>query len=194
MVSESFFRLWPPAENKKQRGTESAASKGGEPSGLDALANAAVLGESVADAGDNSAAATTKHPRHRPGCTCIVCIQPPSGKGKHEPSCKCNVCLTVRRRFKTLMMRKKKKQSDREEKEKEDSRAAKEDIAGMALLDMNNPGNETGGGGGNGDQPEESSRGGGLDLNCDPRREDEILAESSAAFTPVDVFAGQNGE
>ncbi|XP_041999193.1 B3 domain-containing transcription repressor VAL1-like isoform X1 [Salvia splendens] len=181
-------------ENKKQRCTESAASKGGEPSGLDALANAAVLGDSVADAGDNSAGATTKHPRHRPGCTCIVCIQPPSGKGKHEPSCKCNVCLTVRRRFKTLMMRKKKKQSDREEKEKEDSRAAKEDIAGMALLDMNNPGKETGGGGGNGDQTAETSRGGGLDLNCDPRREDEILAESSAAFSPVDVFAGQNGE
>lgn len=191
MVSESFYSF-PAAENKKQRGTESAASKGGEPSGLDALANAAVLGDAVADTADNSAGATTRHPRHRPGCTCIVCIQPPSGKGKHEPSCKCNVCLTVRRRFKTLMMRKKKKQSDREEKEKEDSRAAKEDIAGMALLDMNNKGNETGGS--NGDQPEETSRGGGLDLNCDPRREDEILAESSAAFSPVDVFAGQNGE
>ncbi|KAL1565761.1 B3 domain-containing transcription repressor VAL1-like isoform X2 [Salvia divinorum] len=177
-------------ENKKQRGTESAASKEGESSGLDALANAAVLGDNVADTGDTSAGATTKHPRHRPGCSCIVCIQPPSGKGKHEPTCKCNVCLTVRRRFKTLMMRKKKRQTDREEKEKEDSRSAKEDIAGLALLDMN-PGNETGCGGG-GDQPEETSRGGGLDLNCDPRREDEILAESSDAF-PLDVFAGQNG-
>jgi hypothetical protein len=60
------------------------------------------------------AAATTRHPRHRPGCSCIVCIQPPSGKGKHKPTCTCNVCMTVKRRFKTLMMRKKKRQSDRE--------------------------------------------------------------------------------
>ncbi|KAJ7564847.1 hypothetical protein O6H91_02G036300 [Diphasiastrum complanatum] len=71
--------------------------------------------------GENSAAsppppaATTKHPRHRPGCTCIVCIQPPSGKGpKHKPNCVCNVCMTVKRRFKTLMMRRKKRQSERE--------------------------------------------------------------------------------
>lgn len=58
--------------------------------------------------------ATTRHPRHRPGCSCIVCIQPPSGKGKHKPTCTCNVCMTVKRRFKTLMLRKKKRQSDLE--------------------------------------------------------------------------------
>ncbi|KAG9136598.1 hypothetical protein Leryth_024752 [Lithospermum erythrorhizon] len=29
--------------------------------------------------------ATTRHPRHKPGCSCIVCMQPPSGKGpKHR--------------------------------------------------------------------------------------------------------------
>ncbi|XP_042437534.1 B3 domain-containing protein Os07g0563300-like [Zingiber officinale] len=55
---------------------------------------------------------TTKHPRHKPGCSCIVCIQPPSGKGpKHKPECNCNVCLTVRRRFKTL---REKRQSEKE--------------------------------------------------------------------------------
>lgn len=59
-------------------------------------------------------ATTTRHPRHRPGCSCIVCIQPPSGKGKHKPTCTCNVCMTVKRRFKTLMLRKKKRQSDLE--------------------------------------------------------------------------------
>ncbi|VFQ69634.1 unnamed protein product [Cuscuta campestris] len=64
--------------------------------------------------GGSSIAKTTKHPRHHPGCSCIVCIQPPSGKGKHEPSCLCNVCMTVKRRFKTLMMRKKKRQLERE--------------------------------------------------------------------------------
>jgi hypothetical protein len=86
-------------------------------SNLDALAAAAVFGD-VGNQGTASVATTTKHPRHRPGCTCIVCIQPPSGKGpKHNPSCTCNVCMTVRRRFKTLMMRKKQRQSEREEAE-----------------------------------------------------------------------------
>ncbi|KAL6508096.1 hypothetical protein OROGR_024291 [Orobanche gracilis] len=66
------------------------------------------------DLREQGVAATTKHPRHRPGCSCIVCIQPPSGTGRHNPTCICNVCMTVRRRFNTLMMRKKKRQSERE--------------------------------------------------------------------------------
>lgn len=83
-------------------------------SGLEALANAATAGENNV-ASSSSPAATTKHPRHRPGCTCIVCIQPPSGKGpKHKSTCTCNVCMTVKRRFKTLMLRRKKRQSERE--------------------------------------------------------------------------------
>ncbi|XVF84167.1 hypothetical protein PTKIN_Ptkin17bG0003800 [Pterospermum kingtungense] len=83
-------------------------------SGLNALANAAILGDSVDNSDNTSVATTTKHPRHRPGCSCIVCIQPPSGKGKHKPTCTCKLCMTVKRRFKTLMMRKKKRQSERE--------------------------------------------------------------------------------
>jgi len=89
---------------KGQKGVDASA-------GLDALANAATLGEKTTTS--SSIAATTKHPRHRPGCTCIVCIQPPSGKGpKHKPTCICNVCTTVKRRFKTLMMRRKERQSE----------------------------------------------------------------------------------
>ncbi|KAL5579326.1 hypothetical protein UlMin_011768 [Ulmus minor] len=81
--------------------------------GLDTLANLAILGEG--DSLPASAQATTKHPRHRPGCSCIVCIQPPSGKGpKHKQTCTCNVCLTVKRRFRTLMLRREKKQSEKE--------------------------------------------------------------------------------
>ncbi|OEL27098.1 B3 domain-containing protein [Dichanthelium oligosanthes] len=73
--------------------------------GLDTLANLA-LGEGEA----LPSQPTTKHPRHRPGCSCIVCIQPPSGKGpKHKQTCTCNVCMTVRRRFRTLMLRREKK-------------------------------------------------------------------------------------
>jgi hypothetical protein len=74
--------------------------------GLDTLANLAILGEGEA----LPSQPTTKHPRHRPGCSCIVCIQPPSGKGpKHKQTCTCNVCMTVRRRFRTLMLRREKR-------------------------------------------------------------------------------------
>ncbi|KAL3752509.1 hypothetical protein ACJRO7_013206 [Eucalyptus globulus] len=100
---------------KRQRVDEDHRNEtDGETSGLDALASAAVLGESMDDPGEPSSGVTTKHPRHRPGCTCIVCIQPPSGKGKHKPTCTCNVCMMVKRRFKTLMSRKKKRQSDQD--------------------------------------------------------------------------------
>ena len=85
-----------------------------ESSGLNALATVATLGDNTTDPGTSSVATTTKHPRHRPGCSCIVCIQPPSGKGKHKSTCTCTVCMTVKRRFKTLMMRKKKRQSEQE--------------------------------------------------------------------------------
>ncbi|XP_023517533.1 B3 domain-containing protein Os07g0563300-like isoform X1 [Cucurbita pepo subsp. pepo] len=81
--------------------------------GLDTLANLAILEEGEASQAPGQA--TTKHPRHRPGCSCIVCIQPPSGKGpKHKQTCTCNVCLTVKRRFQTLMLRREKKQSEKE--------------------------------------------------------------------------------
>ncbi|XP_073005433.1 B3 domain-containing protein Os07g0563300-like [Typha latifolia] len=86
----------------------------GASNGLDTLANLAILGEGEALA-TTFPQTTTKHPRHRPGCSCIVCIQPPSGKGpKHKQTCTCNVCLTVKRRFKTLMMRREKRQSEKE--------------------------------------------------------------------------------
>ncbi|KAK2965831.1 LOW QUALITY PROTEIN: hypothetical protein RJ640_001803, partial [Escallonia rubra] len=74
--------------------------------GLDALANLAIM--EVGETHQSSSQATTRHPRHRPGCTCIVCIQPPSGKGlkhKNTCTCTCNVCQTVKRRFRTQMLR-----------------------------------------------------------------------------------------
>ncbi|XP_068668274.1 B3 domain-containing protein Os07g0563300-like isoform X2 [Aristolochia californica] len=100
------------APSKKKKVKED--SDGAEASeGLDTLANVAILGEGGSF--PSSGQATTRHPRHRPGCTCIVCIQPPSGKGpKHKQSCTCNVCLTVKRRFRTLMLRREKRQSEKE--------------------------------------------------------------------------------
>ncbi|KAJ0261878.1 B3 domain-containing transcription repressor VAL1 [Hirschfeldia incana] len=129
-----------------------------EPSGLDALASAAVLGDALGG-GDSGVATTTRHPRHRVGCSCIVCIQPPSGKGRHKPTCGCTVCSTVKRRFKTLMMRRKKKQLERDgiaeaaEAYEESNKEARE----HAEPDENNGGKE-----------------GRIDLNSDPcnNRED----------------------
>ncbi|XP_073259898.1 B3 domain-containing transcription repressor VAL1 isoform X1 [Populus alba] len=176
-----------------------------EPSGLDALATVAVLGDNLNDSGDPSVGATTKHPRHRLGCTCIVCIQPPSGKGKHKPTCTCNVCMTVKRRFKTLMLRKKKRQSEREaeisQKDKMDHKEESEmkGTVSHEVLHINNPDTE-----GNQSQrqiekPETSA--GKIDLNCHPNREDmplEIPGLSTmnlvdTAESPLDNYIKQNG-
>ncbi|XP_030469481.1 B3 domain-containing protein Os07g0563300-like isoform X2 [Syzygium oleosum] len=103
-----------PAPSKKAKAPKQENMEALE--GLDTLANLAILGEGeVLPSSSSPSQATTKHPRHRPGCSCIVCIQPPSGKGpKHKQTCTCNVCLTVKRRFRTLMLRREKKQSEKE--------------------------------------------------------------------------------
>lgn len=175
-----------------------------EPSGLDALASAAVLGDNLDDSGEPSVGATTKHPRHRPGCTCIVCIQPPSGKGKHKPTCTCNVCMTVKRRFKTLMLRKKKRQSEREaETSQKDNMDRKESEANGTMshevLPTNNPETEVGQSKTQTEKPETSA--GQIDLNCHPNREDMPLDMPGLstmnlvdmANTPLDNYIKQNG-
>lgn len=81
--------------SKKQKIADNKVPEEGESSGLDGLATAAVIGDNVPDFVESASGVTTRHPQHRPGCTCIVCIQPSSGKGKHDPTCKCNVCLMV---------------------------------------------------------------------------------------------------
>ncbi|KAF5954563.1 hypothetical protein HYC85_007419 [Camellia sinensis] len=191
---------------KKRRNTESAkVTPEYESSGLDALATAAVLGENAVLLADNNGdktsepavAVTTKHPRHRPGCTCIVCIQPPSGKGKHKPTCICNVCLTVKRRFKTLMLRRKKRQS-----ECEAEIAAKDDVTSKHALPLINlseneriknriPNDVS------------ENKKGQLDLNCDPNREEDILVEDGglsmanlvrAVSIPLEMCLRQNGD
>ncbi|KAM6578450.1 hypothetical protein CsatB_030287 [Cannabis sativa] len=157
-------------EFKKRRTTENNKMvQEHEPSGLDALASAAVLGDNVGDSGEPSVGATTRHPRHRPGCTCIVCIQPPSGKGKHKPTCTCNVCMTVKRRFKTLMLRKKRRQSERDtEAAQKDDNQCKEDRGALLITNyMENEGIHCRV---QADVAESSA--GQIDLNCHPSRED----------------------
>ncbi|GMI82381.1 hypothetical protein HRI_001907400 [Hibiscus trionum] len=116
LTAEQLENLLPqcnPAASKKMKAAKQEPENVDALEGLDTLANLAILeeGESL----PASSQATTKHPRHRPGCSCIVCIQPPSGKGpKHKQTCTCNVCETVKRRFRTLMLRREKKQSQKE--------------------------------------------------------------------------------
>nr|CAD1841850.1 unnamed protein product [Ananas comosus var. bracteatus] len=175
--------------------------------GLDTLATAATLGEVGNQSGATTCAApTTRHPRHRPGCSCIVCIQPPSGKGpKHNPACTCNVCMTVKRRFKTLMMRKKKRQSEREEAEANTSNkkigwSNKEEFEGSNPFRVEN------------DLGADYSRSiiekleaskGRIDLNCHPgRSEDQQVGQSrppsmmsllQVANRPLENYLKQNG-
>ena len=182
-----------------------------ESSGLDALANAAILGDDASDSGRTPVVTTTKHPRHRPGCSCIVCIQPPSGKGKHKPTCTCNVCMTVKRRFKTLMMRKKKRQSEREaeiaqrnqlawgtkeESEVDSTSRHLTPVDGLenevrAPIELE-PRTE--------DHVAEAGKGQ-LDLNCQPDREEAQAGPNNVSMTtlleeanlPLETYLKQNG-
>ncbi|KAJ4903275.1 B3 domain-containing transcription repressor VAL1 [Raphanus sativus] len=86
---ENVLRVGKEYKKRRTGGSQTGRTEE-EPSGLDALASAAALGEA-------EAATTTRHPRHRVGCSCIVCIQPPSGTGRHKPNCMCTVCSTVKR-------------------------------------------------------------------------------------------------
>ncbi|KAI3474289.1 hypothetical protein Pfo_029077 [Paulownia fortunei] len=182
---------------------------------LETLTNTAPVGGDMSEPGASSVATTTKHPRHRPGCSCIVCIQPPSGKGKHKPTCICNVCMTVKRRFKTLMMRKKKRQSEREAEiaqRNQFASAAKEEaevdsvpsqVPSQLVRSDNAKGSESeilfryksdG-------QSQENAEifKGGLDLNCCPGREHTTQSRVSMmsllqeASLPLDTYLRQNG-
>ncbi|URE41239.1 B3 domain-containing protein [Musa troglodytarum] len=187
----------------KQDSSQIAASS------LDALAAAAALGD-VGNQTTTPYATTTKHPRHRPGCTCIVCIQPPSGKGpKHDPTCTCNVCMTVKRRFKTLMMRKRKRQSEREEAEvhKKAPWGSKEEVEGTSSSSKGahhlDPHQEN-------EFSPVSSRTivenvevsqGQIDLNCHPVSHDSQAANPrnsmmsllQDAYRPLETYLKQNG-
>ncbi|KAK1428602.1 hypothetical protein QVD17_17441 [Tagetes erecta] len=154
-------------EAKKRKVAENCETKQVAPTGLDALATVAVLGENGSEHDESLVSITTKHPRHRPGCRCIVCIQPPSGKGNHKPNCICNVCSTVRRRFQTLMLRKKTQRAELEAEKIKKSQvpvthttgSSNELGTGPTVLSANS---------------DDVNKGQDLDLNCDPdRRKDD---------------------
>ncbi|GAU36861.1 hypothetical protein TSUD_213850 [Trifolium subterraneum] len=143
---------------------------------LDTLASMAILGDNLVDRDEScSAGATTKHPRHRLGCTCIVCIQPPSGQGKHKPTCTCLACETLKRRSKTLMMRKKKNQSESEAaapQNDQTNHSGEADTSGSASRQDTNHSTDEGSLNGGQKDAVEPSAAGQLDLNCHPSHED----------------------
>ncbi|KAL8258830.1 hypothetical protein R6Q59_026783 [Mikania micrantha] len=131
-----------------------------------------VPGENGSEHDESFASPTTRHPRHRPGCSCIVCIQPPSGKGKHKQNCICNVCSTVRRRFKTLMLRKKKRLAEQEGETFQNSDPV---INRTVFSDRPGPGTEM-------KIESSNNKAQELDLNCDPIEEQMMLAEAFDTF------------
>ncbi|KAK3015804.1 hypothetical protein RJ639_007229 [Escallonia herrerae] len=178
-----------------------------ESASLDAQPSGAVSGETAL------VATTTKHPRHRPGCSCIVCIQPPSGKGKHKPTCTCNVCMTVKRRFKTLMMRKKKRQSEREAeiaqkneflwRPKEEAEVDSISRQGQGTLQLDPLENEANTGSESQSKCQSNNQfKGQLDLNSHPHREEDLNIMSTrvsmmgllqVANLPLETYLKQNG-
>ncbi|KAK6935638.1 B3 DNA binding domain [Dillenia turbinata] len=177
-----------------------------EPSGLDALANAAVLGDNMNCLAETSVGATTKHPRHRPGCTCIVCMQPPSGKGKHKSTCMCTLCMMVKRRFKTLQLRKSKHQSEHMDETSERQHMVEpndqlqiESASGDALFHTGHVENERNKCDIQMDITESSKAQ--LDLNSHPNREEDLQVATTISMTslvqaaslPLEMYLKQNG-
>lgn len=201
LTAEQLENLLPPcnsAVSKKMKVTKQDPDHAEALEGLDTLANLAILGEG--EALQTSSQATTKHPRHRPGCSCIVCIQPPSGKGpKHKQTCTCNVCLTVKRRFRTLMLRREKKQSEREAEttRKKQQQQHPQPLPSSEILldddslhcsntgDSSSPNQNREGNDGSDDDPHRikssvSPFKGQIDLNIQPEREEELSPGSDS--------------
>ncbi|XP_058089444.1 B3 domain-containing protein Os07g0563300-like isoform X2 [Magnolia sinica] len=180
ITTEQLEDLLPPTGRSKRSKTKEETDAVEAAEGLDTLANLAILGEG--EALPPSAQPTTKHPRHRPGCTCIVCIQPPSGKGpKHKQTCTCNVCLTVKRRFRTLMLRREKRQSEKEaERKKQQFQSTEKPEQEDELAGNKSNGSPSQKTAANGDDEDPnrwksscSPFKGRIDLNIQPEREEE---------------------
>ncbi|KAI7983744.1 B3 domain-containing transcription repressor VAL1 [Camellia lanceoleosa] len=151
---------------KKLRIIESTkVDKEHEPSGLDALANAAVLEDIANDLGKPSAGTTTKHRCDHSGCSCIACIQLPSGKGKHKSTCTCNACFSLKCPFKTFMFGEKTKQLEMDRNSRH------------ALAAINQSEDESNQKNIIPKHVSEASKGC-LDLNCQPNREEDTLIEA----------------
>lgn len=178
-----YFVFWLDFQQRRNFLSHKSEQEQGHNIIVDAETASVAIGDNEAEP---SVAMTTKHPRHRPGCSCIVCIQPPSGKGKHKSTCTCNVCMTVKRRFTTLMLRKKKRQSDHEASIA--LKSHKEDVVDVESMQVNESSL----------LPVENSSKGHLDLNIHPNRNhDQTRASMMSLFQvanqPLETYLRQNG-
>ncbi|KFK28739.1 hypothetical protein AALP_AA7G040500 [Arabis alpina] len=113
-----------------------------------------------------SPTATTKHPRHKLGCACIVCLQSPSGFGpKHVQGCCCMVCEMMKRRRRSLLLYNEKKQIDKAENAKKmlESLNFDEELHQCANKSGNTSKNHT------------SHLKGQIDLNLQPEKDEESM-------------------
>ncbi|KAL3851277.1 hypothetical protein ACJIZ3_013159 [Penstemon smallii] len=159
---------------------------------LDALANLAIQGEGDEDPVASSET-KTKHPRHKIGCSCIVCLQPPSGKNlNHKQSCECVVCSSLRRRFRTSMERREKKQMEKELESTSQNLQWKQLTEKVPDIDELNGGKFS-------DSP---LKGQVIDLNIQPEREEEssptsdsgCLLPDAEGFFRQQTTLGSNGK
>lgn len=161
--------------------------------GLDTLAALALQG--VGDGLLGSSENRTKHPRHKPGCACIVCLQPPSGKGtKHKQSCDCVVCTSLKRRFRTMMERRDRKQLEKETESSSSSQNLQGQQSGEKVQDIDAFPGSTAGNSSSLNQEEVRKSGhreeangrklstsplkGQIDLNIQPEREEDFSPRS----------------
>ncbi|ESQ55217.1 hypothetical protein EUTSA_v10024526mg [Eutrema salsugineum] len=116
---------------------------------------------------------TTKHPRHRRGCTCIVCIQSPSGTSpKHDNCCSCTVCDAVKRRRRSLLLGRKNKQIEKENKAQKELESLNSDEE--LHQSANNSGTTS-----KSHEHDASPQKGQIDLNFQPEKEEESLHKTT---------------
>ncbi|KAL1365057.1 hypothetical protein HN51_013165 [Arachis hypogaea] len=197
LTAEELENLLPSCNSvisKKMKATKQETDNVDAMEGLDTLANLAILGED--ESLPTSTQVTTKHPRHRPGCSCIVCIQPPSGKGpKHKQTCTCTVCSTVKRRFLTLQQKREKKQTEKAETIRKKQQppppgqsseiVIEDDTLPCSNAGDSSPNPNKDGNGGSDDDPNRIKSStlpfkGQIDLNIQPEREEELSPQSDS--------------
>lgn len=131
---------------------------------------------------------TTKHPRHRIGCSCVVCCQSPSGGPKHEQNCSCKVCMMLKRRLHTLMIRREKNQFKRE--------SVIQESKSQVITELSERSNtaellENSYCKGHVDADRKVTSAGQIDLNTQPEREQEASKCCNSALTKIRQDASQ---
>ncbi|GJV27313.1 B3 domain-containing protein-like protein [Tanacetum coccineum] len=130
-----------------------------------------------------SSQATIRHPSHKYGCTCIVCVQPPSGT-KHKSTCTCNVCLAFKRSFPPSVIPHDQKRLENQvgcSVENTSQKSLYADVIRHYQMGLSNQNQKVAGGSGRFENdpfkdksPASSFKSQNIDLNIQPEREEEF--------------------